>query len=128
MAVTGEQIRREQEESRRRSKLSQDGQLAPPVPPPWDEVWRKQKRTDRLAWVVLLAGLVGMFTAAALIESFYPNRDITYVFAALGSFMLLMAVNRHAALICPRCGHRYWLGRSPRRACQNCRLPYGSNA
>lgn len=47
MRITGEQIRKEQEESRRRSQFDYEKQVRAPLPPPWDSFWREQERRER---------------------------------------------------------------------------------
>ena len=123
MPVTGEQIRKEQEESRTRSQLGYRKQVSAPVPPPWDSFWRARARSMRRFWFAFAGFAVAVAATIWLTESIRPNRGFGF-FLVLFYLPYTMVANR-MELICPRCGHRFHGGRWSRPSCQNCGLAHG---
>ncbi len=117
MAVTGEQIRKEQEESRRRSQFGKE-LVAEPTPPPWDSYWREEDRKFRHFWLIL----PGAAPVVAVATWYAPDN---YALLPLFLYGLLAAfLGNRLVPICPRCGHRFNSGRWARSTCQHCGLKH----
>jgi hypothetical protein len=127
MAVSGEQIRREQEESRRRSQFGAHAQVSGPLPPPWTSFWRRRERIRRWSLVMVLAFWPSVFATSRLVELIRPHGSATFVMVAIGYCLVVAFVGSRMALICPSCGYRFQIGRHARRSCQHCGLPYGQS-
>jgi hypothetical protein len=125
MAVSGAQIRREQEESRRRSQFRAYRQVAAPLPPPWDSFWRRRKRIDRWCFIALLAFWPAAFATGWLVNLIRPLGNATFAVATFGYYLVLVSIGSRTALICPRCGYLFQIGRGSQKSCQHCGLLYG---
>lgn len=117
MRITGEQIRREQEESRRRSHFGCERQVRAPIPPPWDSFWREQNRRERGSWVALI---VAAFAGIATV--LFTERGFALVPAY---YVLYTFVADRTQPICPRCGYRFRGGGWSHHSCRHCGLKRG---
>lgn len=124
MAVSGEQIRREQEDSRRRSRFGYREQVVAPIPPPWNSFWHERQRKIRRAWFLFAFLVPGAVATIWLGESLRPHDRLGPLLSFVYYFAYTLVAN-HLVLICPRCGHRFHKGRWLGRSCRRCGLDYG---
>jgi hypothetical protein len=122
--VTGEQIRSEQAESRKRSQLTFGEGAHPPVPPPWDTYFRENERRLRRAWFALGGAGLALVGSVWLVETVSPGGR-AWPFILLLGYVVYMRVAGRLELICPRCGRLFHGQRWRREACQHCGLKHG---
>ncbi len=109
----------------RTTKPSAPEPVVPPVPPPWDAVWREHDDNTRKYGLSLL-GCFPYFCALACVTE-WILRGSSFGLYLMFPYVVLMSYYGQKAIgfPCPRCGHRFNRGRQMRNACQHCQLPYG---
>lgn len=105
--------------------------LAPPVLPPWDEIWRSR----RAVWWTAGSAVLGTPLAAFVLSVFSPALGAAA--GLLGFGVCAVSVLRLGWFICPRCGRRFDTVRKSRfqrwsnaftRRCLFCGLEAGTSS
>ena len=109
----------------RTAKPSTDGPVVSPIPPPWDAVWREYDDNTRKYGLSLL-GCFPYFCVLACVTE-WILRGSSFGFYLMFPYVGLMSYYGEKARTfpCPRCGHRFNVGRAERNTCQHCQLPFG---
>jgi len=122
MGVSGEQIRREQQESSRRSRFGYESQVAAPAPPPWDAIWLEHSRRIRHFQYAFLGFWPAVLATAWLAKFTHIDGKVSFWLITACYSVVLAFFSSRQSLICPRCGYRSSLGRRLQWSCRHCRL------